>query len=51
MEVEGKQIEFNDGISELHTSNFKEILSGGSYRVDAFRQAHEILREKYPFLG
>jgi len=20
-------------------------------RVDAFRQAHEILREKYPFLG
>ena len=39
MEVEGEQIEFSDGFTELHTDTYRDILNGGGYRVDASRQA------------
>jgi UDP-N-acetyl-2-amino-2-deoxyglucuronate dehydrogenase len=52
MEVEGEQIEFSDGFTELHTDTYRDILNGGGYRVDASRQAIEIvhdIRTKAPF--
>ena len=45
MEVEGEQIEFSDGFTELHTDTYKDILAGGGYRVDASRQAIEIVHD------
>ena len=45
MEIEGEQIEFSDGFTELHTETYKDILAGGGYRVDASRQAIEIVHD------
>ncbi|MGB4839027.1 MAG: Gfo/Idh/MocA family oxidoreductase [Saprospiraceae bacterium] len=45
MEVEGEQIEFSDGFTELHTDTYRDILNGGGYRVDASRQAIEIVHD------
>lgn len=45
MEVEGEQIEFSDGFTELHTNSYKDILSGGGFRIDASKQAIEIVHD------
>ena len=45
MEVEGEQIEFSDGFTELHTDTYRDILNGGGYRVDTSRQAIEIVHD------
>ena len=45
MEVDGQQIEFSDGFTELHTTSYKDILNGGGFRIDASRQAIEIVHD------
>jgi UDP-N-acetyl-2-amino-2-deoxyglucuronate dehydrogenase len=45
MEVEGEQIEFSDGFTELHTTSYNDILAGGGFRIDASRQAIEIVHD------
>jgi UDP-N-acetyl-2-amino-2-deoxyglucuronate dehydrogenase len=45
MEIEGEQIEFSDGFTELHTNSYKDILRGGGFRVDASMQAIEIVHD------
>lgn len=45
MEVDGEQIEFSDGFTELHTNSYKDILSGGGFRIDASKQAIEIVHD------
>ena len=45
MEVDGDQIEFSDGFTELHTTSYKDILSGGGFRIDASKQAIEIVHD------
>ena len=45
MEVDGLQIEFSDGFTELHTTSYKDILNGGGFRIDASRQAIEIVHD------
>lgn len=45
MEVDGEQIEFSDGFTELHTRTYEDILSGHGYGVDASRQAIEIVHD------
>jgi UDP-N-acetyl-2-amino-2-deoxyglucuronate dehydrogenase len=45
MEVDGEQIEFSDGFTELHTNSYKDILGGGGFRIDASRQAIEIVHD------
>jgi len=45
MEVEGEQIEFSDGFTELHTTSYKDIISGGGFRIDASKQAIEIVHD------
>jgi UDP-N-acetyl-2-amino-2-deoxyglucuronate dehydrogenase len=51
MEIDGEQIEFSDGFTELHTQSYRNILDGAGYRIDASKQAIEIvhdIREKVP---
>jgi UDP-N-acetyl-2-amino-2-deoxyglucuronate dehydrogenase len=45
MVVDGGQIDFSDGFTELHTESYKDILSGGGFPIDASRQAIEIVHE------
>ncbi|MBK8372220.1 MAG: Gfo/Idh/MocA family oxidoreductase [Saprospiraceae bacterium] len=45
MEVDGQQIEFSDGFTELHTTSYTDILNGGGFRIDASRQAIEIVHD------
>jgi UDP-N-acetyl-2-amino-2-deoxyglucuronate dehydrogenase len=45
MEIEGEQIEFSDGFTELHTESYRGILKGEGYRVDASRQAIDIVHD------
>ena len=45
MEVDGEQIEFSDGFTELHTTSYKDILNGGGFRIDASKQAIEIVHD------
>lgn len=45
MEVDGEQIEFSDGFTELHTTSYQDILSGGGFGIDASKQAIEIVHD------
>jgi len=45
MEVEGQQIEFSDGFTELHTTSYQDILQGGGFGIDASMQAIEIVHD------
>jgi UDP-N-acetyl-2-amino-2-deoxyglucuronate dehydrogenase len=45
LEVDGDQIEFSDGFTELHTNSYKDILAGGGFRIDASKQAIEIVHD------
>ncbi|MFZ1750887.1 MAG: Gfo/Idh/MocA family oxidoreductase [Saprospiraceae bacterium] len=45
MEIDGEQIEFSDGFTELHTMSYNDILSGGGFKIDASRQAIEIVHD------
>jgi UDP-N-acetyl-2-amino-2-deoxyglucuronate dehydrogenase len=45
MEIEGEQIEFSDGFTELHTDSYKGIINGEGYRVDASRRAIELVHD------
>jgi UDP-N-acetyl-2-amino-2-deoxyglucuronate dehydrogenase len=45
MQVDGEDIEFSDGFTELHTTSYQDILKGGGYGIDASRQAIEIVHD------
>ncbi|MBK7095869.1 MAG: Gfo/Idh/MocA family oxidoreductase [Saprospiraceae bacterium] len=45
MKVDGEQIEFSDGFTELHTLSYKDILKGVGFGIDASRQAIEIVHD------
>lgn len=45
MEIDGEQIEFSDGFTELHTTSYQHILNGDGFRIDASRQAIEIVHD------
>jgi UDP-N-acetyl-2-amino-2-deoxyglucuronate dehydrogenase len=45
MEINGEQIEFSDGFTELHTTSYKDILNGNGFRIEESRQAIEIVQE------
>ena len=45
MELQGEQIEFSDGFTELHTNSYKDILNGGGFKIDASKQAIEIVQD------
>lgn len=41
--IEGQELEFSDGFTDLHTTSYQEIISGNGYGLDAPRQAIEIV--------
>jgi len=45
MTIDGKEIEFSSGFTELHTDSYKDILSGEGYRIEESRKAIEMVHE------
>lgn len=45
MTLEGEEIEFSDGFTELHTLSYKDILSGGGFRIKEALTAINIVHE------
>lgn len=43
--IDGEEIEFSDGFTELHTMSYKDILQGGGFRIGAARKAIEIVHD------
>jgi UDP-N-acetyl-2-amino-2-deoxyglucuronate dehydrogenase len=41
--IEGDEIEFSDGFTDLHTESYHDILSGRGYRIGEARKAIEIV--------
>ncbi|WP_430809884.1 MULTISPECIES: Gfo/Idh/MocA family oxidoreductase [unclassified Carboxylicivirga] len=41
--IEGVELEFSNGFTDLHTRSYQEILAGGGYGLEAPRQAIEIV--------
>src|SRR5512133_3772064 len=41
IEVDGKEIEFSEGFTDLHTSSYKEILAGKGFGLNDARQSVE----------
>jgi UDP-N-acetyl-2-amino-2-deoxyglucuronate dehydrogenase len=42
MSVEGEEIEFSEGIADLHTLTYKEILAGRGFGLKEARQSVQI---------
>ncbi len=43
--VEGEELEFSGGFTDLHTHSYKNILDGNGYGIEASRQAIEIVHD------
>ncbi len=43
MEMDGEEIEFSDGFTELHTESYRNILSGGGFGLEDARQCIDIV--------
>ena len=41
--IEGEELEFSDGFTDLHTLSYRDILNGGGFRIDEARAAIEIV--------
>ncbi|MDB9874299.1 oxidoreductase, partial [Flavobacteriaceae bacterium] len=41
--VEGEELEFSGGFTDLHTTSYQEIINGNGYGIEAPRQAIEIV--------
>jgi UDP-N-acetyl-2-amino-2-deoxyglucuronate dehydrogenase len=41
--IEGEELEFSDGFTDLHTHSYQHILDGNGYGIDDARQAIEIV--------
>jgi len=43
--IEGEELEFSDGFTDLHTVSYNEIINGNGYGLEEPRQAIEIVHE------
>ena len=41
--VDGQEVEFSEGFTDLHTESYKEIMAGRGFRIDAVRPSIEIV--------
>ncbi|MBK8827124.1 MAG: Gfo/Idh/MocA family oxidoreductase [Saprospiraceae bacterium] len=41
--IEGEELEFSDGFTDLHTLSYRDILNGGGFRIGEARAAIEIV--------
>lgn len=45
IQVEGEELEFSDGFTDLHTTSYEQILAGNGFRIGETRTAIEIVHE------
>merc|ERR1711991_10622 len=45
IKIEGEELEFSGGFTDLHTVSYNEIINGKGYGLDAPRQAIEIVHD------
>lgn len=45
IEMEGEEIEFSDGFTDLHTLSYKQVLEGGGFGISDSRQSIEIVSD------
>ncbi|WP_235299271.1 Gfo/Idh/MocA family protein [Portibacter marinus] len=43
--IDGREIEFSQGFTELHTKSYQDILNGGGYGIEESRKAIELVHE------
>ncbi|HMT72417.1 MAG TPA: Gfo/Idh/MocA family oxidoreductase, partial [Saprospiraceae bacterium] len=43
--IEGEELEFSDGFTDLHTLSYRDILSGGGFRISEAHAAIEIVHQ------
>jgi UDP-N-acetyl-2-amino-2-deoxyglucuronate dehydrogenase len=43
LKIDGEEFEFSEGFTELHTESYKDILSGGGFRIAETKTAIEIV--------
>lgn len=41
--IEGEELEFSDGFTDLHTTSYKDILSGGGFGIEDTRKSIQIV--------
>ena len=51
LNMEGEEIEFSDGFTELHTNSYKDILNGNGFGVLDTKKAIEIVSKIRSFVG
>ncbi len=45
LKMEGEEIEFSDGFTELHTKSYEEILKGNGFEIELAKNAINIVRQ------
>jgi len=45
LSIEGQELEFSDGFTDLHTQSYQEILAGRGFRIDTARPSVEIAQQ------
>lgn len=45
LKMEDEEIEFSDGFTELHTQSYRDILSGGGFRISEARPCIEVVHD------
>lgn len=43
--IDGQELEFSDGFTDLHTASYQEILEGRGYRISETRQSIDIVHD------
>jgi UDP-N-acetyl-2-amino-2-deoxyglucuronate dehydrogenase len=43
--IEGQELEFSDGFTDLHTLSYQDILGGGGFGIQESRKSIEIVSE------
>jgi len=45
IQIEGQELEFSEGFTDLHTRSYSDILSGGGFRIGETREAIQIVHD------
>jgi UDP-N-acetyl-2-amino-2-deoxyglucuronate dehydrogenase len=45
IQIEGEELEFSEGFTDLHTKSYQDILSGGGFRIGDTKQAIQIVHD------
>jgi len=45
IQIEGEELEFSDGFTDLHTQSYDQILEGNGYDLDAVRPSIEVVHD------